>query len=297
MATSRFLRNIDSVRLPNSSIRHMSLVAAPLLSALILAGTFALMWANYRERWLGYWAIASGIWAARYLVALVLDNYQYDVAAHLIPLMAIGRGYFLLRGGYALLERPMPRWWQAAFLFDGLLLLGEIAVRDVVIAGATGVTHYLLFSLATMTTATQISMTRPKWGRAATFVGGFLALMGVTNITFPWLSTQQGWAPFMFMLAHGAQLGVGFSALLLFHRRASIERDEARQRLEEALSRALSGYLPICAHCKAIRDSDDKWQPLERYFVDRHVVAFSHGVCPECEVTHYASLFEQTESM
>jgi len=271
----------------------MSLVTGPFLSALILTGVFALMWSNYRERWLGYWAIASALWATRYLVALVLDNYQYDVAAHLVPLMAIGRGYFLLQGGYALLERPMPRWWQAAFLLDGVVLLWEIANGDLVIAGAIGVPHYVLFSAATVATAAQIAFTKTQWGRSAVFVGLFLALIGFTNLTFPWLGSDTRVAPFMFMLAHGAQLGVGFSALLLFHRRATMERDEARYRLEVALSQALSGYLPICAHCKAIRDGDDTWQPLERYFSDRHVVAFSHGVCPECEVIHYADLLEE----
>jgi hypothetical protein len=271
----------------------MSLVTGPFLSALILTGVFALMWSNYRERWLGYWAIASAIWATRYLVALVLDNYQYDVAAHAVPFMAIARGYFLLQGGYALLERPMPRWWLATFALDALVLLWEIFAGDVIIAGAVGVPHYLLFSTATIVTAAKITLTRHQWGRSAVFVGAFLTLIGIANLTFPWLSSEPGWAPFMFMLAHGAQLGVGFSALLLFHRRATMERDEARHRLEIALSQALSGYLPICAHCKAIRDQHDVWQPLERYFSDRHVVAFSHGVCPECEVIHYAELFEE----
>jgi len=272
----------------------MSLVTGPFLSAAILTGVFALMWSKYRERWLGYWAVASALWAARYLVALVLDNYHYDVVAHVVPLLAIGRGYFLLLGGYALLERPMPKVWQALFVLDSAILLGEVAVRDLVITGAVGVTHYLLFSAATIATAQQIALTKREWGRSATFVGLFLALIGFTNLTFPWMGSDARVAPFMFMLAHGAQLGVGFSALLLFHRRATNERDEARQRLELALSQALSGYLPICAHCKAISDGDDSWQPLERYFSDRHVVAFSHGVCPECEVIHYADLLEET---
>lgn len=54
--------------------------------------------------------------------------------------------------------------------------------------------------------------------------------------------------------------------------------------LEDALSQVkqLRGLLPICAHCKKIRDDSNYWQELETYF-DRHSgVRFSHGICPDC---------------
>lgn len=54
--------------------------------------------------------------------------------------------------------------------------------------------------------------------------------------------------------------------------------------LEDALSKVklLSGYLPICASCKKIRDDRGYWQEVESY-IDKHSEAkFSHGICPEC---------------
>ena len=56
--------------------------------------------------------------------------------------------------------------------------------------------------------------------------------------------------------------------------------------LETALSnvRRLTGLLPICAYCKAIRDDSDYWHRVEEYVSEHADVQFSHGICPECMV-------------
>ena len=44
----------------------------------------------------------------------------------------------------------------------------------------------------------------------------------------------------------------------------------------------LRRLIPICANCKKMRDDNDYWQEVEKYF-DKHTsVQFSHGLCPEC---------------
>lgn len=54
--------------------------------------------------------------------------------------------------------------------------------------------------------------------------------------------------------------------------------------LEAALAsvRRLSGLLPICAYCKAIRDDSDYWHRVEEYVCEHADVKFSHGICPSC---------------
>lgn len=44
----------------------------------------------------------------------------------------------------------------------------------------------------------------------------------------------------------------------------------------------LKGFLPICAHCKKIKDSTGSWQNLENYIDSHSEAKFSHGLCPEC---------------
>ena len=46
--------------------------------------------------------------------------------------------------------------------------------------------------------------------------------------------------------------------------------------------RQLSGLIPICSHCKKIRNDQGFWLQVEDY-ISRHSEAmFTHGLCPEC---------------
>lgn len=60
--------------------------------------------------------------------------------------------------------------------------------------------------------------------------------------------------------------------------------------LESALSQVkqLQGILPICAHCKKIRDYQNSWQRVEHYVSEHSEAQFSHTICPDC----YASIVE-----
>jgi hypothetical protein len=52
----------------------------------------------------------------------------------------------------------------------------------------------------------------------------------------------------------------------------------------------LTGLLPICSHCKKIRDDKGYWNQIEVY-IDQHSEAkFSHGICKECVKKYYPAL-------
>jgi len=46
--------------------------------------------------------------------------------------------------------------------------------------------------------------------------------------------------------------------------------------------KTLSGLLPICSHCKKIRDDRGYWSQVDEYFRDHGNVTFSHSLCPDC---------------
>lgn len=54
--------------------------------------------------------------------------------------------------------------------------------------------------------------------------------------------------------------------------------------LEAALAnvKQLEGIIPICMHCKKIRDNKESWHQLEQYITSHTEAHFSHGICPEC---------------
>ncbi len=54
--------------------------------------------------------------------------------------------------------------------------------------------------------------------------------------------------------------------------------------LEDALAnvKQLQGILPICSHCKKVRDDQNYWQQVESYISTHTDAQFSHSICPEC---------------
>lgn len=80
----------------------------------------------------------------------------------------------------------------------------------------------------------------------------------------------------------------------LREREAALE--QALRERDSALAevRVLRGLLPICAHCKCIRDENGRWEAIERFVTDRSEATFSHGICPNCVATHYSDFVPQT---
>lgn len=81
-----------------------------------------------------------------------------------------------------------------------------------------------------------------------------------------------------------------------------IARDiTARKQTEAALQKAvaqiktLHGLLPICMHCKKIRDDRGHWSPVEVYVRERTDAEFSHGLCPHCLATQYPDFAQDEE--
>ncbi len=74
------------------------------------------------------------------------------------------------------------------------------------------------------------------------------------------------------------------------------EHESEREKLISALNeefakvKKLSGLLPICSHCKKIRDDSGYWNSVEVY-IERHSEAeFSHGICRECAKKYYPDM-------
>jgi len=64
---------------------------------------------------------------------------------------------------------------------------------------------------------------------------------------------------------------------------------EKVDQLEEALDHVqrLQGLLPICMHCKKIRDDQHTWHRMETYIEEHSDAMFSHALCDECLSKYY----------
>ena len=65
--------------------------------------------------------------------------------------------------------------------------------------------------------------------------------------------------------------------------------DELRVALEKV--QLLSGFLPICANCKKIRDDSGYWNQIESYVAKHSEAVFSHSICPTCAKKLYPKDF------
>ena len=124
----------------------------------------------------------------------------------------------------------------------------------------------------------------------------------VTSFQFvvqpPWWRTW--WAYTLALIG-----GVGAVAALVSLRVRSLRRSKAalemlvnsrttelqarNVELSDALGKVkqLSGLLPICSHCKKLRDDQGYWNQLESYITQHTDARFSHGICPDCLKTRY----------
>ncbi|MBU6402874.1 MAG: PAS domain S-box protein [Verrucomicrobia bacterium] len=66
--------------------------------------------------------------------------------------------------------------------------------------------------------------------------------------------------------------------------RAEADREVVIGQLRDALAKVktLSGLLPICSHCKKIRDDKGYWNQLEDFIVQHSQAEFTHSLCPDC---------------
>ncbi len=60
---------------------------------------------------------------------------------------------------------------------------------------------------------------------------------------------------------------------------------ELKSALEKV--KTLSGFLPICASCKKIRDDKGYWNQIEKYISTHSQAEFTHSICPDCMAELY----------
>jgi len=99
-----------------------------------------------------------------------------------------------------------------------------------------------------------------------------------------------------------ARMAAGFgelAAIALQNSRNLDERLAAEQQREKVISdlnkalsqvKKMSGLLPICAHCKKIRDDKGYWNQIEEYIRVHSEAEFSHSICKECAQKYYPDM-------
>jgi hypothetical protein len=205
-----------------------------------------------------------------------------------ILLAAHGGVWGLLVLAYALfLHRLRPRIRSAEVPAFGLMLVG---------LGVTG-TQLLLYGRLQETASTLLvslasgvvlrkqsslalfqSILLLTWGTLAVHVGG-MAQMAT------WVFDLVLATIFAFSVQHVLERGAAAMLRRIERQRQLLQAnahlmEELRQSIENV--QTLSGLIPICAHCKKIRNDEGYWEQVESYIRARSEAQFTHGICPCC---------------
>lgn len=94
-------------------------------------------------------------------------------------------------------------------------------------------------------------------------------------------------------------LGICISIIIAVIAILQVGKSEQRlvdknRELERALTeiKTLQGIIPICAHCKQIRDDAGIWSKIEEYIDSHSDAKLSHGICPDCLKKFYPEIYE-----
>lgn len=71
--------------------------------------------------------------------------------------------------------------------------------------------------------------------------------------------------------------------------RSEKKLQDEKNKLQDALDeiKTLRGIIPICSHCRQVRDDEGLWKQMEEYIRTHSEAMFSHGICPDCLKKHY----------
>jgi hypothetical protein len=84
---------------------------------------------------------------------------------------------------------------------------------------------------------------------------------------------------------------------LMSNELANMARDLRRKNTElhqaQAQIKTLKGIIPICMHCKEIRNDAGYWVQLEKYITEHSDAQLSHGICEKCMEKYYPDIAEK----
>ena len=102
----------------------------------------------------------------------------------------------------------------------------------------------------------------------------------------------------MFSVNNDETFVMGVSRDITDRKQAEEHRDKLIEELKKALSevKTLQGFLPICSHCKKIRDDKGYWNQIESYIRDHTEAEFTHSICPKCAKKLYPDLAIESDN-
>ena len=232
----------------------------------------------YRERALFLWTCAWALWTVRRGWAVVADSLLLDQLPLLLVVLVYSYLTLMVLGAAAFTGRRVGHIWFP---------VAAVGLVDAAVRGAPSVvlgTGVIVFGWALG--GVLLFRARGASGPERIVPAIAMLLMAVATLRIPLVGDDPVHAAWGSAAVFAIQSMLGVGMVLVLHGRERVRLETAGRRRDAALTRALSGYIPICAGCKSVAEGS-RWIGLEDYLGARAAVAVSHGICPACAAALY----------
>ena len=262
----------------------------PMVSTLTLFLLFLYLTINYKERFLGFWTAAWGVWFIRLgISAIEQDTFYGSSTVYIHSFLVLVYTTLVLLGAADLSKQRVLTLWIplgiAALLFryfgPAAELWSPALIVFTLVIGVGWIWAGILFERADHRYCAK------RWLPTVALV-----LMGIHQAAVPLAVRFNLYSDCSSNITLALQIAIAIGVVLVFDRRTRLRLDEAHEALESSLTKVLSGYIPICASCKSIKDENKQWHQLESYISQQTDAKLSHGICPTCKDELYPELAE-----
>ncbi len=265
---------------------QLFLSGQPLMIAGVCFLTLAYLASVRRERFLMYWTVAWAVLITRFTLNVTWsEGFPSLAIAELSAMLRMWFALSLLAGAIEVRGRRVHWGWVLSI---GALIPLTTELLDLLIpATVSTVFNLAIMSAIVVLAAAQFAGARalPVLERTAAAIS--MASYGILSGVMPRLDDLGLAFRAATLASWTAQLLIGISMIAIYFRSSYDAELRAQQKLGATLTEALSGYVSICMHCKAIRDERAQWQKLESFVAARSSTVFSHGLCDDCVSAHY----------
>jgi PAS domain S-box-containing protein len=219
-------------------------VLSTMVATLLLCAAYGYLYVVYRERHLGFWATAWGIYVVRYVALLYAIARGQTPLVYFINMSAIIAAlFFLYRGTTEFIGERSTRPWLVAFgaveVWTGIAIFGGLSFYHLTIP----LFGFMAWVLCWVGLRFLRSDLRPSIGKRIT--GVTFILWGLHQADYPLLRPIEWFAPFGYMIGTTCAVTIALGTLLVYFEEVRSGLVESRRRVNLLFQKAPD---PIILH-------------------------------------------------
>lgn len=212
-------------------------VLSTLIGVLLLCAAYGYLYSVYRERFLGYWTLAWGVYVVRYLTLLTMISLGRSQVLYFLNMSAIVLAlYFLYCGtGDFLALAPSPNWRLTFVAIEGwvaIAIFGQFSFLQLTVP----LFGFMAFVLIWTGWKFLGSSLAPGFGKRIT--GLTFILWGLHQADFPLLRPVAWFAPFGFMIGTTCAVTIALGILLVYFETVRGKLQQSQERAKALIQKA-----------------------------------------------------------